>query len=213
MRANIMSSLEETKEKTPWSLEMFLRRISKNILDPIAGFLLKVGFTPNSITILGVVLSTGVAVLIGFGYITWGGALMLVAAPMDAIDGSMARLKGISSSFGAFLDSVTDRYSEMIILGGLLFYFLQRNNNLLACMLIFLAAMGSIMVSYTKARAEALGFSAKVGILTRVERVLVLAPCLLFNIPMVALWILAVLGNFTAVQRILYVRRQSLSKE
>jgi len=100
---------------------------------------------------------------------------------MDALDGSMARLKGISTPFGAFLDSVTDRYAEMIILGGLLFYYLQRTS-LLACLLVFLAAMGSIMTSYVKARAESLGFSAKVGILTRIERVLVLAPCLLFNI-------------------------------
>jgi len=185
-----MSNLEETKEKTAWSLEMFLRRIFKGILDAIAGFLLKIGLTPNSITILGVVLSAGVAVLISMGYITWAGILIVIAAPMDALDGSMARLKGISSSFGAFLDSVTDRYSEMII---------------------FISAVGSIMVSYTKARAESLGFSAKVGILTRVERVLVLAPCLIFNIPIVALWILAVLGNFTAIQRILFVRKQSIS--
>jgi CDP-diacylglycerol--glycerol-3-phosphate 3-phosphatidyltransferase len=205
-----MSNLEETKEKTAWSLEMFLRRIFKGILDAIAGFLLKIGLTPNSITILGVVLSAGVAVLISMGYITWAGILIVIAAPMDALDGSMARLKGISSSFGAFLDSVTDRYSEMIILGGLLYYYLQLGNSL-ACILVFISAVGSIMVSYTKARAESLGFSAKVGILTRVERVLVLAPCLIFNIPIVALWILAVLGNFTAIQRILFVRKQSIS--
>jgi CDP-diacylglycerol--glycerol-3-phosphate 3-phosphatidyltransferase len=191
-----MSSVEESIEKKPWSLESFLRKTFKNILDPIAGFLLKIGLTPNSITLLGVVLSLGVAVLIGFGYITWAGILIVVAAPMDALDGSMARLKGITSSFGAFLDSVTDRYSEMIILGGLLVYYLQRGNALLPCLLVFLSAVGSIMVSYTKARAEALGYSAKVGILTRVERVLVLAPCL-------------ILGNFTALQRILFVHQQA----
>jgi CDP-diacylglycerol--glycerol-3-phosphate 3-phosphatidyltransferase len=203
-----MSEVEEIKEKTPWSLEQFLRQTFKGILDPIAAFFLKIGLTPNSVTILGVVLSVGVAVLIGMGYITWAGVLILISAPMDALDGSMARLKGISTPFGAFLDSVTDRYAEMIILGGLLFYYLQRTS-LLACLLVFLAAMGSIMTSYVKARAESLGFSAKVGILTRIERVLVLAPCLLFNIPMVALWILAILGNFTALQRILFVRQQA----
>ena len=122
----------------------------------------------------------------------------------------MARLKGEVTRFGAFLDSVIDRYSELIILGGLLVYFLQKQNSL-ACILVFIAAVGSVMVSYTKARAEALDFSAKVGILTRVERVLVLAPCLIFNIPMVALWVLAVLANFTALQRILFVRKQSAS--
>ncbi|MHC1741334.1 MAG: CDP-alcohol phosphatidyltransferase family protein [Anaerolineaceae bacterium] len=203
-----MSSVDETKVKSSWSLEGVLRKTFKGILDPIAAFLLKIGLTPNSVTILGVILSCGVAVLIGFGYITWAGILILVAAPMDALDGSMARLKGITSDFGAFLDSVTDRYSEMIILGGLLVYYLQKSNTL-ACILVFLAAVGSIMVSYSKARAESLGFSAKVGILTRVERVLVLAPCLIFNIPIVALWILAVLGNFTALQRIFFVHRQA----
>jgi CDP-diacylglycerol---glycerol-3-phosphate 3-phosphatidyltransferase len=203
-----MSEVEEIKGKTPWSLEQFLRQTFKGILDSIAAFFLKIGLTPNSVTILGVVLSAGVAVLIGMGYITWAGVLILISAPMDALDGSMARLKGMSTPFGAFLDSVTDRYAEMIILGGLLFYYLQRNS-LLACLLVFLAAVGSIMTSYAKARAESLGFSAKVGILTRIERVLVLAPCLLFNIPMVALWVLAVLGNFTALQRILFVRQQA----
>ena len=79
----------------------------------------------------------------------------------------------------------------------------------MACVLVFISAAGSVLVSYTKARAESLGFTAKIGILTRVERVLVLAPCLLFNIPIVALWIIAVLANVTAVQRILFVRRQA----
>jgi CDP-diacylglycerol--glycerol-3-phosphate 3-phosphatidyltransferase len=204
----MMSDAEETKIKTPWSFEMFLRRVFKGVIDPVAGFLLKVGFTPNSITVAGLVLSAGVAVLLGFGYITWGGILIVIAAPMDALDGSMARLKGGATLYGAFLDSVTDRYSELIILGGLLVYYLQKSNGL-ACLLIFIAAAGSVMTSYTKARAESLGFSAKVGILTRVERVLVLAPCLVFDIPLVALWILAVLGNFTALQRIFFVRRQA----
>jgi len=203
-----MSEVEEENVKVPWSFEMFLRRVFKNVLDPIAGFLLKIGLTPNAVTVLGVGLSVGVAVLLGLGYVTWAGVLIVVSAPMDALDGSMARLQGASTSYGAFLDSVSDRYSEMIILCGLLVYYLQQNNAL-AILLVFLAAVGSIMVSYTKARAESLGFSAKVGILTRVERVLVLAPCLIFNIPLVALWILAILGNFTAVQRILFVRGQA----
>lgn len=203
---------EVTKEesaKTPWSLELFLRRTFKSVLDPIAGFLLKIGLTPNAVTVLGVVLSVGVAVLLGLGYITWGGILIVLSAPMDALDGSMARLKGLSTPFGAFLDSVSDRYSEMIILCGLLVYYLQQQDHVLPVLLVFLAAVGSVMVSYTKARAESLGYTAKVGILTRVERVLVLAPCLIFNIPMVALWILTILGNFTAVQRILFVHGQA----
>jgi len=203
-----MSSAEKTTERTPWSLELFLRRIFKNVIDPVAGFLLKIGLTPNIVTGLGLVFSIGVAVLLGLGHVTLAGIVILVSAPMDVLDGSMARLKGESTLYGAFIDSVTDRYSELVILGGLLVYYLQLGNTL-ACVLVFISAAGSVLVSYTKARAESLGFTAKIGILTRVERVLVLAPCLLFNIPIVALWIIAVLANVTAVQRILFVRRQA----
>lgn len=204
-----MGNAENTTEKTPWSFELFLRKTFKNVIDPVAGFFLKIGLTPNMVTGFGLLLSSGVAVLLGFGHITWAGILILISAPMDALDGAMARLKGEPTLFGAFIDSVADRYSELVILGGLLVYFLLKTD-ILACVLVFMAAAGSVMVSYTKARAEALGFSAKVGLLTRVERVLVLAPCLVFNIPIVALWILAILGNITAVQRILFVRKQAL---
>lgn len=206
-----MLTSESKKERTGWSFEAFLRKTFKNVLDAIAGFFLKLGLTPNMITLSGLLLSTGVAVLIGLGHIVWAGVLMVVAAPMDALDGSMARLKGAVTTFGAFLDSVVDRYSELIILGGLLLFYMQKQN-VLACILVFVAAAGSVMVSYTKARAESLGYSAKVGILTRVERMIVLAAGLLFNIPIVALWILAILANVTAIQRILFVKKQADSQ-
>jgi CDP-diacylglycerol--glycerol-3-phosphate 3-phosphatidyltransferase len=203
-----MSEIEETKQKEGWSFESFMRKTFKGLLDAIAGFLLKIGLTPNAVTLFGVAFSAGVAVLLALGHITWGGILMVLAAPMDALDGSMARLSGKVSNFGAFLDSVTDRYSEMIILAGLLVYFIGQSNTT-AILLIFAAAVGSILVSYTKARAESLGYNAKVGILTRVERVIVLDVCLIFNIPIVALWILAILANFTALQRIFFVWKQA----
>jgi CDP-diacylglycerol--glycerol-3-phosphate 3-phosphatidyltransferase len=203
-----MSEIEETKQKEGWSFESFMRKTFKGLLDAIAGFLLKIGLTPNAVTLFGVAFSAGVAVLLALGHITWGGILMVLAAPMDALDGSMARLSGKVSNFGAFLDSVTDRYSEMIILAGLLVYLVGQSNTT-AILLIFAAAVGSILVSYTKARAESLGYNAKVGILTRVERVIVLDVCLIFNIPIVALWILAILANFTALQRIFFVWKQA----
>lgn len=203
-----MSEIEETKQKEGWSFESFMRKTFKGLLDAIAGFLLRIGLTPNAVTLFGVAFSAGVAVLLALGHITWGGILMVLAAPMDALDGSMARLSGKVSNFGAFLDSVTDRYSEMIILAGLLVYFIGQSNTT-AILLIFAAAVGSILVSYTKARAESLGYNAKVGILTRVERVIVLDVCLIFNIPIVALWILAILANFTALQRIFFVWKQA----
>jgi CDP-diacylglycerol--glycerol-3-phosphate 3-phosphatidyltransferase len=131
--------------------------------------------------------------------------------PIDALDGTMARLRGEPTDFGAFVDSVTDRYSELVIFLGLMVYFIQQQNQL-ACVLVFLAAAGSVMVSYIRARAQAVGMDAKVGVFTRVERFIVLAPCLIINQPMIALWAIAILANFTALQRIYHVRRQAIEK-
>jgi CDP-diacylglycerol--glycerol-3-phosphate 3-phosphatidyltransferase len=119
----------------------------------------------------------------------------------------MARLRGDASNFGAFVDSVTDRYSEMVIMGGLLYYFIQEDQGLYA-LLVFAATAGSVLVSYVRARAASLGYDTKVGILTRFERYAVLAPALIFNIPHIGVAIIAVLANVTAIQRIIDVRRQ-----
>jgi CDP-diacylglycerol--glycerol-3-phosphate 3-phosphatidyltransferase len=102
---------------------------------------------------------------------------------------------------------VTDRYSELVIFAGLLVHFLLQGN-VLGAGLVYFAAAGSVLVSYVKSRAEGLGFDCKVGILTRAERYLVLAPLLVINQPVLALWIIAILANFTALQRILHVRSQ-----
>ena len=148
------------------------------------------------------------AVLVAFGQVTWGGILLVLVAPLDFLDGTLARLRGTPTRFGAFLDSVTDRYAELSIFGGLLFYYVQRQD-WLACSLTYLAAMGSVMVSYVRARAEGVGYSAKIGLLSRVERYLILVPLLIFNVPFWAVAILAVLTNITALQRIFYVRQQA----
>jgi len=200
--------LEQKATQGRMSLEKFMRVTFKGVLDPIGAFLNRIGLLPNTLTIMGLIGNAVGAVFLALGNITVGGLIVLLMGPIDALDGTMARLRGEPTEFGAFVDSVTDRYSELIILGGLLIYYLQQQN-WLACGLIYLAAVGSVMVSYTKARAEGLGFEAKVGVLTRLERFLVIAPCLIFNVPMVALWVVAVLSNFTALQRIWYVRRQA----
>jgi CDP-diacylglycerol--glycerol-3-phosphate 3-phosphatidyltransferase len=140
-----------------------------------------------------------------------GGILVLVMTPIDALDGTMARLRGESSDFGAFVDSVSDRYSELIIYGGLLYHFLTAGDTL-GGLLVFAAAAGSVLVSYVKARAEGLGYGAKVGLLTRVERYLVLAPSLVFNQLYIGLGVIAVFANITAIQRIWYVRSQFYAK-
>lgn len=201
-----------SKKENSWSFEMFLRKLFKGVIDPVAKFLLDIGLKPNMITYLGLILTSIAAALIVKGNITLAGLILLVGAPLDVVDGSMARQLGHPSNYGAFIDSVTDRYSELVLFLGLLIHYVIKGDTLV-CILVFLAAGGSILVSYVKARAEAVGYSAKTGILTRVERLIVLIVCLIFNIPIVALWIIAVLANFTALQRILFVRKQALSSK
>lgn len=196
--------IPEIEKKT---LTDYLRKWLKGVAEPVAAFLNRIGLKPNVVTYMGLLGNTIGGVLLGFGQITWGGIVMLLMTPLDGLDGTMARLRGESTKFGAFVDSVTDRYCELVILAGLLAYFLQ-NGNWVACSLVFASAAGSVMVSYIKSRAETLGFDARVGILTRAERYLVLAPSLVFNFPIIGLWILAVLSNITAIQRFAYVRKQ-----
>jgi CDP-diacylglycerol--glycerol-3-phosphate 3-phosphatidyltransferase len=186
----------------------WMRRRFKGVLDPVGAALIRLGLTPNALTGLGFALSLAGAFFLSQGQMPLGGVLILIAGPFDALDGTMARLLGQPTKFGAFVDSVTDRWSEMLIFLGLLYHYLQQGDSL-ACILVFAATMGSVMVSYTKARAEALGFDCNVGVLTRMERYLVLGPGLVLNLPLVALWIIAVLANVTALQRALYVRRQA----
>ncbi len=200
--------MENTEKKKRISLTDRLRGFFKWILDPIGGFLNKIGLTPNSITMLGLLGNIAAAFFLANGEIVWGGVIVLVMWPEDALDWTMARLRGEHTEFGGFVVSVTDRYSELAIFAGLLYYFVVQDNTI-AVMLVFASASGSILVSYTRARAEALNYDAKIGALTRVERYLVLAPGLIFNIPLVAMWIIAILANFTALQRIFYVRKQA----
>ncbi len=197
---------EKAKGKNP--VEDFLRKTFNEPLNWIASKLLKIGLTPNHITFLGLLGNIGAAVLIGFGHIQWAGLLAVLMAPLDAVDGAMARLRGVSSKFGAFFDSVIDRYDEIVLLGGLLvwFYFQQ---NFLGVILSFLAAIGAMLVSYTRARAEGLGIFTKVGIMTRIERAIVLILGLLIGKPIWSVGIIAVFANITAIQRIVYVWRES----
>lgn len=184
-----------------------LRIIFKGILDPIGAFLNRLGLTPNSITLLGLAGTTVGAYFLSQGKMTTGAFILLASVLVDAFDGTMARLRGEPSDFGGFVDSVSDRYAELITFGGLLYYFLTVNHYP-GVMVTFAAASGSVLVSYVKARAEGLGFTAKVGILTRVERYLALIPLLVFNQPFIAVAVIAVLGNLTSLQRILHVRAQ-----
>lgn len=196
----------EDKPRLTFTDQMRVR--FKGLLDAIGRVLNRIGLMPNTMTILGLIGNTFGAVLLARGNMLWGGLLILAMGPVDALDGTMARLRGEPSEFGAFVDSVTDRYSELIIFGGLLFYYSQQGD-WLGALLAFAAAGGSVLVSYVRARAQALGYDTKVGILTRMERYLVLAPTLVLNIPMVGLWIIAIFANITALQRIWDIRQKT----
>lgn len=189
----------------------YLRLWFKWFLDPLAGFLNRLGLTPNMVTGLGLLGNTVGAIYLARGEMLTGGIWIALMTPVDALDGTMARLRGESSDFGAFVDSVSDRYSELIIYGGLLYHFLSLGEPL-GGLLTFGAAAGSVLVSYVKARAEGLGYEAKVGLLTRAERYIVLAPSLVFNQLYIGLGIIAVFANITALQRVWYVRRHAHAK-
>jgi CDP-diacylglycerol--glycerol-3-phosphate 3-phosphatidyltransferase len=212
-----MYSSEERTERTVHHMPIkktltdYLRLWFKWFLDPLGGFFNRLGLTPNMMTMLGLLGNTVGAYYLARGEMLTGGLLVLLMTPIDALDGTMARLRGESGDFGAFVDSVSDRYSELIIYGGLLYYFLSLGEPV-GGLLVFGAAAGSVLVSYVKARAEGLGYEAKVGLLTRVERYLVLAPSLVFNQLYLGLGIIAVLANITALQRIWYVRGQAHRK-
>ena len=189
----------------------YLRLWFKWFLDPLAGFLNRLGLTPNMVTGLGLLGNVVGAVYLARGELLTGGIWIALMTPVDALDGTMARLRGESSDFGAFVDSVSDRYSELIIYGGLLYHFLRLGEPL-GGLLTFGAAAGSVLVSYVKARAEGLGYEARVGLLTRAERYIVLAPSLIFNQLYIGLGIIAIFANITALQRVWHVRKHAHAK-
>ena len=198
-------------QKSPKTFSDLLRVRFKGVLDPIGAFLNKIGLTPNAMTLLGLAGHIGAAYLLARGEMLWGGVVVMVMGPFDALDGTMARLRGKTSRFGGFLDSVVDRYAELFLLGGLLFYY-SSQQLWLPVILVYVAAAGSVMVSYTRSRGETANFKVTAGLMTRVERYIVIVLSLLFNKPIIALWILAILGNLTALQRIWLVRKQAAAE-
>lgn len=207
-------SVNERLQPARPTLSDSMRVRFKGVLDPIAAQLIRLGLMPNTITLLGLVGNLVGGVLLAMGNFLAGGLLVLVMGPIDALDGAMARLRKEPTNFGAFVDSVTDRYSELITYAGLTAAFLVQGDERMV-LLAFFAAAGSVLVSYVKARAESLGYEARGGILTRFERYLILAPALiLYGVGVsqaapIGLGIIAVLANVTALQRIRMVRIQA----
>lgn len=178
------------------------------VLDPAVEFLDRIGVHPNYLTAIGVVGTTAAAYLVSQRLFTWAGIVVLVIGPVDALDGALARRRGEPQAFGAFVDSVADRYSELALYAGLL-WVAQASGDWRLSFLVYFAAFGSVLVSYVRARAQSLGMDAKGGMLTRVERFIVMAACLIFSIPFIGVGILAVGTNLTAIQRIWHVRQMS----
>jgi CDP-diacylglycerol--glycerol-3-phosphate 3-phosphatidyltransferase len=219
------------------------------VIDPFVKLLIKIGLTPNAVTSIGFVLNVGVAVIFIIGaeegnrgdltYIGWAGGLILFAGLFDMLDGQVARLGNMKSTFGALYDSVLDRYSELIMFLGICYY-LVAHHYFLSSIFAFIALIGSMMVSYVRARAEGLGIECKGGLMQRPERVVTIGLCAmlcgisslylggdyklyvpgikfhvfetmsLFTIPIT---ILAVLTNITAFKRLIDAKKSLLKQE
>jgi CDP-diacylglycerol--glycerol-3-phosphate 3-phosphatidyltransferase len=197
-----------------------LRVITAGLIDPAVTFLARLGVSPNLLTILGMLLHFLFAWLIISGEFFLAGLAVFIFVPLDALDGSLARKLDRTpgqGKFGAFLDSTSDRTAEVILFSGYLVYF-SLEDNLGMVIAAFLAVTGSIMVSYTRSRAEALGLSCKVGLLTRVERYVVIVTSLILaaiwpEFLQIGLLILAVGTWFTVLQRAHHVWKQTNSTE
>ena len=178
---------------------------------PVTGVLAKMGVSPNMVTFAGL-LGAGVSAwLISEGMLWAGGVVMLLAGVLDLFDGSLARSTGKESPFGALLDSVVDRVSEIVVLLGLLIHY-ARSDSLEGTVLVYLAVGGSVMVSYLRARSEGLGIDCKVGIMTRPERVAALGIGMIIAhwfpiVMLVVLGIIAALTTLTTVQRLIHTGR------
>ena len=194
--------------------------ISGRIGDWIRGYLLVVGrffaargLTPNGATLIGLALNVIVAVVIGAGQPQLGGVLLLVASGFDMVDGAIARASGTTTRFGGFLDSTLDRYSEVVVFLGVLIYLQGTADAETGALLVFVAGSGALLISYARARAEAAGYTAAVGLVARPERIVLLALALVIDRPLWALWILAATTHATVLTRILHVWRLSVREQ
>lgn len=189
------------------TLTDLLRVRAAFIIDPIASVLARRQLSPNLFTVIGMLAHFLLAWLIVQGHMVAAGVAIFFVAPLDALDGALARKLGRKPGFGAFLDSTLDRLAEIILFGGFIFYF-GRLDNMLMIATTYIALTGSLMVSYARSRAEALHVSCKVGLLTRVERYAVLTLFLLLDLPAIGLVVIAVFTYITVAQRIFHVWQQ-----
>jgi CDP-diacylglycerol---glycerol-3-phosphate 3-phosphatidyltransferase len=167
----------------------------------------KTNISPNALTFIGLGLNIIVAAIIASGNLVLGGVLLLIAGGWDALDGAVARASNQITRFGAFLDSTFDRYSDAVVLGGVLIYFTRTDAGTLPIVLTYTALAGSLIISYIRAKSELIGIRGTVGFAQRLERVLILAAALLFSRPEWGIWVLAILTQITAAHRLIHVWR------
>ena len=186
-------------------IEASTRRTVERLVAPLA----RTGIDPNALTVAGLLVSGVTAVCIGFGWTLAGGLLVLVTGGFDMLDGAVARVSGNGSRFGAFLDSTLDRWAEGLIFTGLVWYFVAQDARI-EVVLAVTTMVGSMLISYTRARAEGLGVTCDVGVFQRPERLLVLGIALLGPAWLLSagLWLMSVAAQLTAIQRILHVHGQ-----
>lgn len=184
-----------------------LHGLADPLLAPLARLLAWLGIRANHITVAGTLINAAAAWLIVEDQLLAGGLVYVFAGGFDALDGVVARTQGQATPFGAFLDSTLDRISEGLVLAAIAVHFAASGRPWDAGAVV-LALLGSLLVSYTRARAEGLGVSCTVGLGTRVERVVILAFGLLTNQLAPAIYLLIILTAWTTVQRILHTRAQ-----
>ncbi|MEJ2101594.1 MAG: CDP-alcohol phosphatidyltransferase family protein [Desulfobacterales bacterium] len=185
----------------------------KSLLTPLIKILAKSGISPNTFTLTGVIITSMAAAALILRQPRIGGCLILIGGLCDSIDGSLARYDGKPTRFGALLDSAMDRYSEFIMFFGIIIYFMTMKDYRTS-VVAFAALSGSIMVSYSRARAESLGFEAKSGFMQRAERIVFLGAGALFHPALfkLSIWLVAIFANFTALQRIYHAYQQNETK-
>ncbi len=198
-------------------LTQMLQEWARSTARSAARIFVKTPITPNMLTLFGFVLNLAVAGLLATGHLVAGGVMILVAGLFDMLDGALARITERMSEFGAFLDSVVDRYSEAVILLGLLLFYYNNEpgHHLQQVLLLYAILFGSMMISYARARAGALNISNEVGLMARPERIILIAVGLLFKtfLLLPVLWILAVGTHITSVQRIIHVWQVTSGKK
>ncbi len=183
-----------------------------DFLSRIASLLFGKDINPHFLTFAGLLLNVMAAFCLALGYWKIGGCLILVAGLFDLLDGAVARAFNKASRFGSFLDSVIDRYSDTVLLIGLIWHYgarFEQGKVLLACVVL----MGSVLIPYSRAKAEIFLDQCNIGIMERAERTILLAVGSVFNVMLIALWLLAVLTHVTVLQRIYHTWRKMRQPE